>query len=250
MKFAVAKEHRDFFNKNFRIEFNNLFSKEQCDSFLIERMSVVSTRLNISKANFKTVSAGDQFMAGFDLWRGNNLLKKIIFQKNLAEAAADLLEVRSLRIGYDQLIPSFSSSISVKEDTYSYWLSQTTTLQDISSIQGIILGLMICIQAPDLTDNPAVSIDKQNTLLESNTINPLNFFPTSPGNGMYFSPDLPLDLNSLKTQQGYTYLLITYAKGTSVYCKKESDPHTNSFRHLGYSFGDRLSDRYHPLIVF
>jgi len=253
MKFTVAKEHRDFFRKHFRIEFSNLFSVEQCEQLMAERLVILSERLNVSKANFNATSVSSQFMAGFDLWRGNAILKKLILQKSLAEVAAELLEVRALRMGYDQLIPDLSATaISAPDDPYRNWLLQTSSLQDISSIQGIMTGLIICLKAPQLEDEP---IETASTDLEAKTVTPPivvtpSLFSTTPGNGVYFSPDAPLDFNDLAARQGYTYLLIVYTKATSVYCKRENDPHTNEFRQLGYNFGDRLSDRYHPLIIF
>lgn len=254
MKFTVAKEHRDFFRKHFRIEFNNLLSAEQCHQLMAERLVVLSERLNVSKANFKTTSASSQFMAGFDLWRGNAILKKIILQKSLAEICAELLEVRTLRMGYDQLIPALPNvAVSAPDDPYCNWLSQTLPLQDISSIQGIMAGLIVCIKAPEPVNEP-VNPETTSEALEAEVIIPPivtpSLFSTTLGNGVYFSPETPLDFSDFVARSGYTYLLITYTKGISVYCKKDSDPHTNAFRQLGYNFGDRLSDRYHPLIVF
>lgn len=253
MKFTVAKEHRDFYRKHFRIEFNNLLSAELCHQLMAERLVVLSERLKVSKANFKTTSASSQFMAGFDLWRGNATLKRIILQKSLAEISAELLEVRALRMGYDQLIPALPRiAVSTSDDPYCIWLSQILPLQDISSIQGIMAGLIICIKAP--IQNDSTELETIPEVLEAEAIkSPIaipSLFSTALGNGVYFSPETPLDFSDLAARQGYTYLLITYTKGISVYCKKDNDPHTNAFRQLGYNFGDRLSDRYHPLIVF
>lgn len=251
MKFAVAKEHRDFFHKNFRIEFNHLFSIEQCNQLMIERSMILSERLNVSKTKLKHVSANDQFMAGFDLWRGNASLKKIILQKKLAEIAAELLEARALRIGYDQLIPPLSAAaLLTPDDPYRTWLSKKLTLQEISSIQGLMAGLIICIQAPQVMDDTVNSETISKTKAVGSQIAIPSLFTTSLGNGVYFSPNVPLDFSDLAARKDYTYLLITYTKGTSVYYKNDNDPHTNFFRELGYNFGDRLSDRYHTLVVF
>lgn len=257
MKFTVAKEHRDFFRKHFRIEFSNLLTVEQCQQLMAERLVVLSERLKVSKANFKTTSPSNQFMAGFDLWRGNVALKKLILQKSLAEVAAELLEVRALRIGYDQLIPKLPTiGVSANDDPYRNWLSQTSTLQDISSIQGLMAGLIICLKAPQIAEIPIetlttdLELDQAPPPLVPTAILAPSYFSTTVGNGVYFSPDAPLDFIDLQSRPGYSYLLIAYTKATSVYYKKENDPHTNEFRQLGYNFGDRLSDRYHPLIIF
>ena len=183
-------------------------------------------------------------MAGFDLWRANPLLKKVILQKNLAQISADLLEARSLRIGYDQLIPSLpSTTAAIQDDPYQMWLGQTSSLQEICSIQGVVSGLILCIKAPQ--DALSIAESEIKTATEAPSL-----FSTTLGNGVYFTADSPLDFSDLAARSGYAYLLITYAKNTSVYCKKENDPHTNAFRQLGYNFGDRLSDRHHPLIIF
>lgn len=236
MKFAVAKEHRDFFRKHHRIEFDGLLSKEQCQKLLDAKNAIVSERLHTSSANLKLMLGDDLLMAGYDLWRGNAAAKRIILQKPFAEIASELIELKPLRIGYDQFIPSFSSLGSIISNRYRDWLFQATTLEEMSAMQGVLCGLMLCLSEPK-KENVETPAEKTPGL-----------FSTKAGNGIFFAPQLPLDFKELSKLQGFTYLMVVYVKGVSVYVKMEADPHTNEFRQLGYNFGDRLSDRHHPLV--
>lgn len=234
MKFAVAKEHRDFFRKHNRIEFEGLLPVEQRDKLLGAKATIISERL-AAAGKAKTLPVDAVFKVGYDLWRGNADAKKIILQKSFAEIASELIELKPLRIAYDQLLPPLSSPSLAGSEDYREWLSSASTLNEISSVQGILCGLMLCLSQPQ---DAAVAAPSEVP----------SIFATKAGNGVFFSPDAPLNFNELVNRQGYTYLMVVYTKSVSVYLKIDSDPHTNEFRRLGYNFGDRLSDRFHPLV--
>lgn len=239
MKFTVAKEHRDFFRKHQRIEFEGLLSTAQQVSLSREVNAILSKRMKISPADFGFLSSEQMFMAGRDVWRESAILKKIILHETLATLASELIEVKPLRIAYDQILTSKSQeTTSDNAVIYEEWLLHPASLQEKSCIQGILSGLMLCIAE----GNEADMYDEA-TLSQAPSI-----FPRKAGNGVFFSPEAPIDFSDLRNRPGFTYLMIVYTKGVSVYRKQEEDPHTHDLRSLGYNFGDRLSDRYHPLV--
>lgn len=261
MKFAVAKEHRDFFRKHFCIEFEGLLLEEQCRKLVEEKNRILLERLHFPKIMLPALSPEDKFMAGYDLWRGSAAAKKIILQRPLAEIGSELVEQKPLRIGYDQLIPSYvPMKAEGSENLYGTWLSEATTLQEISSIQGVVCGLMLCISQPQDVplENQDAPLENQDAPLENQDA-PLeivedlgranSLFSSKVGSGVYFTPECPLHFTEISKRVGYSYLMVVYARNVSVYTKVDADPHSKAFRDLGYNFGDRLSDRYHLIVL-
>ena len=151
--------------------------------------------------------------------------------KNLAEAASELIEHKPLRFGYDQLLPMSNEAVAGK-NAYAALLSKTATLQDISCIQGVLCGLILCLKAAQQPPESA-----------SSTI-----FPFTAGSGVMFAPDVPIAFGELAKRQGYIYLMLAYTEAKAVYRLQPEDPHAYDFKQLGYNFGDRLSDKLNPLV--
>jgi len=106
------------------------------------------------------------------------------------------------------------------------------TLEDMSCIQGVLCGAIFCLSQPaEQEELPASTL-----------------FSTKVGNGVYFSPQMQIPFNELIDREGYTYLMVVYTKASAVYYFQEKDPHVHDFKHWGYNFGDRLSDRLNPLV--
>lgn len=230
MKFAIASEHRDFFQKQRTIEFDNLLSQKQMSALCEGVESSLSERLVNDPLS---ASPGKQFLSGHDLWRSSAQVKKVVMQKQLAQCAADLAEVSALRFGYDQLFPelrgrTYRSAIS---DAYHHLLNHSASLNGISSIQGIVCGLMLCLQGD--STGPA----------ETGSV-----FTTIPGNGVFIHPDFILDFQYLMKHPMQRYLLIVYTKNNAVYARNDADPHTHALKPLGYNFGEKLSDKFHPMV--
>lgn len=234
MKFAVASEHREFFQKERVIEFDALLNEKQLPQLLSALDEALAERLSIPINDIEGLSPGKLFMAGRDLWRANPLVKKLVAQKQLAEIASELIEQKPLRLGYDQLFPelrgrTYQSSVS---DAYHQLLNTHLTLNEVSSIDGVLCGLMLCLKGDGT--GPA---------------EPKTVFSNMPGNGVFFSPDAPLDFQHLTKHPLQRYLLIVYSRKSSFYKLNEQDPHTYALKHLGFSFGERLSDKSHPTII-
>ncbi|QLH36192.1 MAG: hypothetical protein HWD61_08680 [Parachlamydiaceae bacterium] len=43
-------------------------------------------------------------------------------------------------------------------------------------------------------------------------------------------------------------MLLAFADFRTVYILNENDPHTHTLKHLGYVFGDKLSDKLNPIV--
>jgi hypothetical protein len=229
MKFSTDKPHRDYFYKHGTIEFDALFTSDQIhelnkaiDHILCQKLSIASSQLPRQESN-------DLFLQGRDLFRQEDSIKKLVLHRRLAEIAVELTEARSLRIGYDQLLPGEPKPPYI-DTAYNQFLMNPGTLQDKSCLIPVICGLIICLEPSPDEEAPS----------------PL--FSKTPGNGIFFKADLPMDLSNLTQSPGGRYLLITYVDPRTVYVFNEKDPHTHHLKHIGYVFGDRLSDKLNPLI--
>lgn len=212
INFSVVGEHRNFFRKHQWIECEELLSPKEL-SYIQEKIE-------------------NKEIAQRDLWRQEAPLKKIVLNKSLARVAAELTETRSLRFGYDQLL-ILPKKTHEEPTAYDLLLQQTLSLENISSIQGVICGVMLCVQA-----DQSAHIDEQDSPI----------FSINPGNGVFFTPEFPIDFTTVHRRPGCTYLMIVYVQPTSVYYSQPHDPFCRHFQQLGYQFGDRLSEQLNPLV--
>ncbi len=205
MHFAVDGKLRHFYQSQGCLELEELLSVSSAESLLKEAKAVLKKRASI-----------ESYSSSRDLWRESALIKKTTLSRPLAEVVSSLIEKRPLRIGYDELISSNAHL-------------QSATLQEVSSLQGILCGVMLCLQAPskekEMADFP--------------------LFSTTVGNGVVFSLDFvikgPEELDGI-------YLLIVYTQSKAVYVFQENDWQFLSFKKLGYNFGDKLLDAFNPVI--
>lgn len=233
MKFVTASEHRAFFQKQRAIEFEGLLSQDQVDRLNESIDSVLAEQLNVPIKELSSLSPGRLFMAGRDLWRLSADVKKIIMQKQLAEVASELAEQRFMRLGYDQLLPElpgriYKTSIS---DAYHKILNSSLTLTELSSLEGVSCGLMLCLKS----DNSGSAEEK-------------SVFSKMTGHAVFFQPDLPLNFQFISEHPLHRYLLIVYARGNAFYKRNDADPHTHALKQLDYAFGQKLSDKWHPMV--
>lgn len=238
MKYAVAGEHRDFFHKHQLIEFENLLSQERLDECLSTIERILTERLRSNREKTKETSPEKLFLAGRDLWRSDEELKKTILQRSLAETASELVNCKPIRLAYDQLIiPPISSPHSPEQKT-PYWqaMKGSYSLEEMSSVQRIACGLMICLRNTEsIPEDPATTAT--------------HIFPHKAGNGIYFSPTLPIDFSQLCANPNQRFLLIAYAQQTSLYTPNQKDPHVNHLKRFGYHFGDHLSIKDSPFVL-
>ncbi|WP_068469058.1 hypothetical protein [Candidatus Protochlamydia phocaeensis] len=240
MKFAIAKEHKNFFQKQGMIEFEGFISSDQLALFNQAIDQALESRMDIPAERLRLQSSENLFLQGRDLWRANESLRKLVCQPRLAEIASELIEKKPLRLGYDQLFPARYQekfSPSPQQRTYAQFLAQTTNLETISSLQGVACGLMLCLGAAG------------NTVRESEpALEGLDIFPSSPGQAIFFQPQAMANLEFLYAHPGHRFYLIVYAQASAYYQLQPQDPHTHALKHLGYVFNDKLNDKLNPIV--
>lgn len=238
MNFTVIREHRDFFRKHHWIECDGVVSEAELNR-LSEGIPLVLAERTPPQPSI-SVKAFDKndFAIGHDLWRGRPNLKKIILSRSLAGIASELIEDKPLRFGYDTLFPAVSKNPG--NNAYESFLQTTPTLQEISCIQGVVCGAMLCLSGNNETPiEPSVTTEEPSKT---------TIFSKTPGNAVFFSPEWPLPLHEIYQNPGFTYLLIVYVKANAVYFPQQGDPHLHDFKRLDYNFGDRLKEPLHPIV--
>lgn len=140
MKFSLAKEHYDFFQKNYFVEFEGMITQDQID--LIRRKIKRKSRHDTPQ---------ELYLDNHDLWRSSEPIKKAIFHKRLLSILADLTSEKPLRIGHDQYLPKgFSGEFSLSE---------------MSSFQGLVGGYLICLESSEPKEEPLpFSTEKGNVI--------------------------------------------------------------------------------------
>lgn len=228
MKISIAKEHKDFFEKEGWIEFEELLSPSQLNQFNQAIDLALKERLQLPPEKINKLSHEELFAAGRDLSRQHEALRKCVSQPRLAEIASSLVEKKPLRLGYDQLLPTFTPSLfhDLAPQTYEKFIDLATTLEEVSCLTDVAVGLIICL-GPE-TDEETLSFNK--------------------GYVAFFNPQAPLALVRLKSHPGQRYLMIVYTETQANYILQPNDPHTHDLKKLGYVFNDKLSDKTHPIV--
>lgn len=240
MKYVVDKEHRSFFQKEGKIEFDGIFTIEQL-AFLNEAIDQALVAKSSPQQSKLTKCSEEQlFMAGRDLWRDQEELRKFITHGRLTETVAELVEQRPLRIAYDQFFPACPARLF--DNAYIQFLRQSGSLNDVSCIEGIICGVMIPLNKPVKTIEPPVT--DINTPSEN-----LDVFSSQMGNAVFFQSSKPIDWEHLLKHTGQRYLLVAYAELNATYRLQVRDPHTQLLKRLDYRFGDRLNDKFHLVVA-
>ncbi len=227
MRFAVAREHRDFFNKQGTVEFEGLLNAKQLVELVAAVDSTLALRLNIQASELSLQSSNALFMAGRDLWRANNAVKKIVMQRQFAELAIELIHKKTLRLGYDQFFPDGAVAVLPGD---------SQNLLEISCLQGVQCGLMLCLRGALTPVEPVEPVEEDCT--------PSPLFSRQAGSGVFFNPEAPLNFQRSVGQ----YLMIVYTSTSSVYLCKRTDPHANALKQYGYAFGDKLNDKCNPIV--
>lgn len=240
MKFAVASEHREFFRTNHSIEFEGLFSAGQMLKLKTEVDEILATRLKTDIHRLAHEHSYKFFNAGRDLWRSQVQSSKInAAYRYLAEIAAELLEQRSIRLGYDQLLPSFPKRHlhpSMENRAFIELYQKTCTLNEISGLRGILCGIMLCLEGEQALGSQEPEVQN------------VEVFSKVTGNCVFFHPDSPLDFTQLCSDTRYRNLLIVFTHPKSAYFLNEADSHAHHLKHLGYTFEDPLADKLNPII--
>lgn len=218
MKTEITAQQAAFFTQNGYIEFEGIdFSHEKI--FASARKTLAS-RFKTSADKLSRIPQSELYRHGRDLWRSEESLKTLLVQK-LFPLAAVLGGKRSLRVACDQWIPA------------DYTWNKSCALKDLFSVQGIVIGALIC--------------DTECTLPVRGPLGLLPL-PSKPANILFFKSHILLDWPQLLQSSLTDMYLIAYALPNAVYIQNTQDPATNDLKHLGYGFGDPLKNEFHPLL--
>lgn len=219
MPVSLAKEHRDFYQKHNLIEFSGLLTPSQLEDFS-QAVTTTLAEQEKEKNAFRNV--------GRDLWRRHPLIKKISLRRDLAQVVAGLLHQREIRLGYDQFITTHA-------DKECMLPSGTTSLQEISSVKPVLMGLLIRLSAG------AVPVHNQDATFPCPC-------PTMPGDGVFFSSNLLVSWEPLLALPNQHFFLIVYAGAQPLYVMEKRDPCAHALKQQGYVFGDKLKSDTHPIL--
>jgi hypothetical protein len=235
MKYVLTAEHHHYFQKNHCLELEELLSNAQLEGISASIESAILQKTNTPKEQFHRLSAAQRFMAGYDLWRSDPHVAKIVTGTHLAEIAANLTHHRTLRLGCDQWFPATPPLPSQSGITSAFdeLLTKTMPLSEFCCLLGACSALMLCISGTGT----------------SPTENYEGVFPHNPGSGIYFTAEKAIDFPTLRHRPGQQFLLIIYTERTTLYTVQQSDPHLHELKKLGYVFGDRLNDRLNPILI-
>ncbi len=219
MRIAILDEHLKFFQQNGSIIFEDLFTDDEIAAFqnLVKEVSFER----------RATSADSLFLTGRDLWRDADEIKKTIQSRRFACIASKLSQTKPLRLGYDHYFPRVDEN---NKDIYQQFFSTGSTLQEISSIQGIVCGLFICL-------SKAVNEEKSDS-----------FLPLEPGAALFVKPDQPVNFNEIINNEGSSYYLVVFTSTQALFIVNRSDLGAKKFIELGYNYGDRLKDNLNPII--
>lgn len=227
-KFALAREHHLYFEKQQFIELEGVLPLEQ----LQQLRSSIDQTLALSKKELWHTSSKTLFEKGRDLWRKSDLVKKIALDKQFAKMASELTGEKFIRLGYDQFLSPESLTVTTRKTLnpkQALLTGSELTLESVSSIKGVLCGLLICLNS---------SPQEVTTSL----------FPMTAGNIVYFSFQTKIDFTELFKREGQEFILLVYVGKKSIYIHNEGDPNLHAFKELGYVFGDKLSDQLNPVL--
>src|ERR1700733_8146873 len=166
MKQIIDLKHIDYYLSQQWIEFEDVLKERDL--------------VNLNHA-IKTVMAQVSTTYFSDLWRSSDIIKKIELQSNIPQIALDLSGQSAIRLGYDLYLPTFQNN---------NFINPNSKLLDISSIQGIVMGVLLCLEGAKTDSESADS-----------------FFPSQPGNATFFSPTFPIAFPEIENQ---SFLIVAY----------------------------------------
>lgn len=229
-KFAIDPEHRRYFQVQQVIEFQGLVDAEQLSRAVD---AALCKRLECTEEELSRLSSEKLFLTGRDLWRDNEALRKIVLSPGLGETAANLTDQRGVRIGYSVLLPSLGQMKLSDTGVYGAFLAHSEALQERSCFQGIVCGLILCLNDAKREESAAENL----------------LFPGKKGNGVFVGPARKLSLQQIYERPGQRYLLITYVQNHTTYINQPLDPHLYfAKQQLGYAFNETLKQKQHPIV--
>lgn len=229
MKLAIDANHRDFYQKNQLIEFEGFLTPAKTSEILLHVENSIKSKISNARIPIQKVLPEQFFDSGRDLWRIDDYLKKIESTSQIPEIVSELVEERPVRLGYDQYYPAIEKPKLLSPQPYHRFLQNAATLSEFSCIDGLLGAFMICLKGDGVPQD-------------------LSVFSRTPGNAVFFSPTCPIPFPDLYQRPDHRYLMIVYTELNASYQFNGEVPHSHEFKHLGYGFGDKLNDRWNPIV--
>lgn len=218
MKYTLMREQRRTFARAAAVEFEQLLSQEVRQHLAQEIEAVVSERRKRALPALPSQECRD-------LSRESVSIRKALYATALAEIARELAGPRVLRFAYDQLYVSPTDPLPARGNT-------RYTLAEASCVSRLAGAFLFCLEG------------EYNGLREEGDL-----FPCKAGNATFFSPHVPWHAQAYMMRPQQKFLLLAYAEDRSQYILQPRDVHTHALKRLGYVFGDRLSEKWHPTLV-
>lgn len=238
MKFSVAKEHRDYFEKHGWIEFSSIFTPTQMTRLKEMVDQTLAARLKKRKEDLQKASPEVVFTEGRDLWRAAPELQELIAQPRLGQLIYELFGKKPIRLGYDQLLPppALISDMQIGARTsYTQFIQKTMTLEETCCLSSLLCGMLI-------------GLTPSSEPVEAETVKSVDVLPHAFGNVTFFRPNTPIDLKKLMEYPGQQFYLVVYTQSASYIQFLPQDPHAQTFKQYGYVYNDHLSDKLNPII--
>jgi hypothetical protein len=226
MKFTLAPEQHSFFKKKKLIEFEEIWSADELHLLKNRSEELLAKRLNVEPEKLARASNLDLYRAGRDLWKEEDKFRKALFPKKLLQAARELYQTETLRLG-------FSQHLFAGLDRKSPLGDVARTLKESVSFSEILGSALLSLnQGTAAADQSAKFCP----------------FPEKEGNLIFLSPDLVFSTELLFSDPGQHHILFLFSPLKTLYLFQEKDPLTHLLKKSGYAFGDSLKDETHPVL--
>ncbi len=225
MRFALLDSYFDFFLKHQILQLEGLLSEEETKALSIQIETLLIKHLH--QKPLDVASNIEIWKAGKDLWKESSEIKKILFRMQLGEITHFLFKKRPIRLAYSQVV--FTGN---KQDSL---FSSPKTLEEISSIDPIFGGALLCLEN---------SLESE----EIETSNIPQLKRLKKGNVLFFSGKHPIPFPELFAQKGLKALLLCFAAGNIRYKLEPQDPHTHELKKTGHAFGDLIEEEICPYL--
>ena len=230
MKLALEGQQQEHYRRHGALEVEGLVTQRQVQELNSAIATALSRRLALAADAVEQQPEAALFMAGRDLWRDSEAMRKFICSPRLAHIAHELTNAKALRVGCDQLFEcTTQASLVAREDPqFSKLLEKPRALDEVLCVQGIVTGILIRLSPAEGPSLPHI--------------------PQQSGNVVFLSPQVLFNIESLYRNKGQRFLLIVYAEERAQYVLRDIDPHTHALKKIGYGFGDRLNQQNNPLV--
>ncbi len=214
MRFALNKDHLDFYYRNHYIEFENLLTLEEVFSLEDAIEEVLTKRMGKNRDPKKV------YLAGSHCWQDDPRIKKVALNTHLAEIASQLTKERTLRLASSQILFGGVSEEKI--------FNEPLPIESLCSIQKVSCGLILHLSSSEELEDPQ---------------------PKKPGSATFFSTRLPISFDYLTKTSHLTQLFLIYSVENALYALTPTDPHTHALKKLSYGFGDHVRPHTHPIVI-